>query len=487
MRDNALNPLPPRLNLLGDRGRIVAMGVVLALLLFVFFWPAGKPPNVGRPAVNRPPAVDLEPFRPDPKILAQIRDSDAQERSALDHEPLRHLLQKSYNIGPAAAAALGSNRVEADVEMLSAHPEQHRGAFVWFKGRLEQFEEEHISAHPISRARAYRGRLRTASGAPVVFFVSKPLPPELDPAAKPWVRIEGFFMKIRDEYNLTAGNVLGAPLVIGPSLSKSHPDWDPVTVLDPDVLSRVAIARWDGPSSSDRVAGDPAGTGHWVSEQDMRIMLHDSQQVPLWHLASFAKYTDAQRAKAEARVRHEEIFETKQQYQKFKRGDVKQGSPWRVRGLFMGANVFEADPNPAGIQTWSEVWLQIPRLGAKLIPIWVASDIGAWKIGEGVDIDAWFFKNYAYMPQEGGERHAPLFVAATLERFAMKSHPATLYAGIGFALFIGLVGLLFFRMNVRAQRDSADYKERLVERRRNRRRTTTGTFTSVERHGNVGP
>ena len=141
----------------------------------------------------------------------------------------------------------------------------------------------------------------------------------------------------------------------------------------------------------------------------------------------------------------------------------------RLRGQFIGANVFRALTNPVGIEYWTEAWIQFPRMGAKMIPVWIPRDIGEWKRGEGVDIDAFFFKNYRYEPFQGEDRHTPLFVAGDLVRFKMESHPATLWAGIGFGVFLLLVAGIFFQMNRRAKQESLDYKKRLIERRRGRR------------------
>lgn len=443
---------------LGGAGKIIAMGILLAMLVFAFLFTGDKPKKTGQPVINRPPVVDLAPFELDREILAQIKDTSKSERTYIEHAPWMHLMRKSYNIGPAAAEALRASDFDTDVAALRREPERYRGDFVSLKGKLVEFREEK-RMHPVARALAYKGQLTTANGESVLFFVSKPLDDRVLEKKDAWVRIEGFFMKVRDEYPFNPPDVLGAPLIIGPRVELAYPDWKAVDKLDLNVVKRVKNARW--------------ANGRWVDTDDMRTMLADSQDVPLWHMTSYALH-ELERMKA-GKLRHTNVFELKGQYDKFKSGEYQQGQGFRLRGQFIGANVFRARTNPVGIDFWSEVWIQIPRMGAKMIPIWIPIDIGDWEKGEGIDIDCFYFKNYGYEPYQGGDKHTPLFVGGSLERFKMESHPANLWIGLGFAGFLGLVAFIFFRMNRQAKRESNDYKSRLVERRRTRR-TTAAPF-----------
>jgi hypothetical protein len=452
--------------LLGGHAKIIAMGVVLAVLLFAYFFADRKTAAPTTPVVTRPPAVDLQPFALDRELLKQINDGSKADRAFLESAAWSHLMRKSYNIGPAVADALRVSEQPTDIAALRANPGQHRGEFVRLKGRLVEFHAEDME-HPVPRAIAYKGRLVTGEGDSVLFYVSKPYvdgsqaaaaPTSVIPEAKaPWVRIEGFFMKIRDEYILpnAAKDIIGAPLIIGPRLEKAYPDWNAVEALDVSVLGRVKNAVWD--QSKKR----------WIDAEDMFTMLADSEDVPLWHMASFAVH-EYERKKG-TDLRHRIIFEVEDQYTKFKLGEFPQGEAVRLRGTFIAARIFRARTNPVGIRFWSEVWIRIPRMGAKLIPIWIPRDIGDWTRGAGVDVDAFFFKNYGYSVVDGADRHTPLFVAGDLDPFNLVTNPAAKWVGGGFAALLMFVAWIFFRMNKRARLDSEDYKARLVERRRQRR------------------
>lgn len=443
--------------MVSERAKIAVMGVVLALMLLAIFWPDRTNPD-DQPVNVRPAVVDVEPFELDPQILAEIKDATAVERGERERRPWSHLLEKSYNLSSAAATVLDLPDAAANIPTLRANPSSHRGDLIWVKGRLEEFKPG--IEHPIRRALAYEGRLRTADGEHVIFWVSKPLPEAVQAEKDPWVRVEGFFMKITDQYRNPDADILGAPVIVGPRVYMAYPDWHAVDKLDPTVLARVANAVWIEEEE------------RWENDTDMRTMMVESQDVPLWHIASYAIRHFEQVAGTDQHFRN--IFELIDQYKKFRTGGYEQGSSWRLRGTFMTRRTYHAAVNPVGIKYWSEVWLRIPRMGSKLIPIWVPRDVGDWRFGETVDVDGFFFKNYGYEAVEGQPVHTPLFVAGGLERYELKTHPLYSWIGLGFAIFVALMAFLFFSMNRRAKRESEEYKAKLVERRRNRRTRTLG-------------
>ncbi len=447
-------------SLIGDRAKILIMGGVLGFILILYFYPQPDA-TTKNPVIRRPPKVDASLYAPDRQILAEIRDSTAMERGGgLKISVWEHLLRKSYNIGPAAAAALHLSRQPADIARLRAQRESLRGNYIWVKGKLEAFVQQKL--HPIPRAKSYRGRLRTPSGDPVIFIVSKPLPQSVIEAKDKWVRVEGFFVKIADKHYIDEPDVLNAPLLIGPRVDQAYPDWKAVDKIDPTVIGRVKNAEWVPHNEV------------WIDDDDMRTLLVDSQHVPLWHMASFAM-------KEFARIKdtdehHAEVFELKDQYTDFRLGNYAQGAPLRLRGTFIFARVFRANTNPAGIEYWTEVWIRIARLGAKLIPIWVPANIGDWKRDDNLDIDGFFFKNYAYRVEGAPDMHTPLFVAGGLKRFKMRSHPVTIWVGVGFAVCVAFIALLFFNMNRKSRVESEAYKAKLIDRRRQRRSSVPGTI-----------
>jgi hypothetical protein len=434
------------------------MGILLGAIVLAYLLP-DRGGDSDKTVVVRPPIVNVSVFEPDPAILAEIKDGTATERGAgFLRSAWEHLMQKSYNIGPATAAALRLPEKAADISQLRENPGALRGRYIWVKGKLEMFEQQ--KSHPVPRAKSYKGRLRTETGDQVIFWVSNPLPASVAKEKNPWVRVEGYFFKIMDVH--IDPPVLNAPMIIGPRVEKAFPSWEPIHKLDQKVLTRVK----NGVFSNER--------NEWINTDDMATDLVDSQDEPLWHIAAYA-LAEHERNK-DSETRHEEIFELKEQYTGFKEGKYEVGAPLRVRGTFVQARIHRAKVNPVGIKYWSSVWIRIPRMGAKMIPIWVPGDIGEWRWGDSVDVDAYYFKNRAYQAQDYSVVHTPQFVAATLSSFRIKSHPITLWVGLGFALLVVFVAALFFNMNRGARRESDDYKSRLVDRRRRRRAARPGNL-----------
>jgi hypothetical protein len=443
-------PSPTRL---AERGAILAAGVILAAALFYLYLPSPPPPPDTKYA---PEPVEIDPSanRPDPTILAEIRDASARERGALESDAWAHLLRKAYNLTPAVAKALNGGNL--DVERLRSAPDRYRGQYVWCKGRLVEFKAEDF--HPLPRATAYKGRLETPSGEPVIFWVSKPLPQEVvaDGGDASWVRLEGFFMKIRDEFYHERDDVLNAPLIIGPRLEPSYPDWDPVLELDAGILSGVQNARW--------VADE------WVDVRDFHTRILESEDVPLWHIGNYARHRfETEPVGSEHQL---PLFDTKTQLDAFKSGEYPQGTSIRLRGTYRDGDWWAAKTNPAGIQYWSAIWIQIPRLGGKTVPVWIPARIADLKYGHEVDITAYFFKNLAYRvldPEAEGLRYTPVFVAGGVRIVDLSPNLMShWFAWVGSGFAVMLIGVFFF-LGRQARRESENHRESLIVRRRHRR------------------
>lgn len=437
-----------------DQVKLVFVGLLLGGLITVYLWPERKPENPIEPPTELI-EVDVTPFALDSGILAQIEDSDPEGRFQLETEPLAHLMGKSYNITPPVAEALDLPAKRLDIAALRADPQSYRGKYLWTKGRLVDDElQAKDNVHPTPRATAFRGTLITEAGDPVVFYVSQPLPPALPDDREHWVRVEGFFMKLYSETLFDTPDVLDAPVLVGPRIDRTYADWGPVRQLDPNILSQVKIARW--------LKDDDT----WIDDEDMKSRVWDSQDTPLWHLASYAIH---RREANETGERHQETFGNNKQYELYKFGDYERGSPVRLRGSFKMTRWFHADVNPAGIAYWSAVWMQIPRLGGKLIPIWIPKKIEGWNVDESLDFDAYYFKNLAYETYDGPDRHTPVFVAADIDRYEALPDPIRKWVAGAFVLVLVMVGLLFFNMARRSMRETEAYKSKIIERRRKRR------------------
>lgn len=438
----------------GEWFRLGVMGAVLAAFVFGFFFYDRKgesdpPPPGPVVTIERTPVPEL-----DSKLLAQIEDATREQRLLLEPDPYAHLLEKSLSVVPAVAKALRMPAEPVPLARLRADPEQWRGRYLWYKGILKHLSEPRPT-HPVANYRVYEGHIETPEGERVLFAVS--VPPAQGLRVGDWVRVEGFFMKLRDMHLPVA--VDQAPLLVGPELIPAYPDWKPVSQLDPTILARV----------DDFVSSDGA-----VVRGDTQKNIFESQDVPLWHLASYARVEEERIAGLPPKEKQAlPTFNTRDLWSKVFHGDVAKGTPYRLLGILKHVRIVEAKANPLGIEYWSEVWLLNRHFGVRPFVVWVPRRVDEFTLDQSLVAYGYFFKRYAYTGNDYEERGmphlSPLFVAADMHAFEVPPSEASTWLAWGGAAVVGLLVLLFFFLARRDRSESVRHEEQLVERRRRRR------------------
>jgi hypothetical protein len=424
------------------------MGAVLALLLFFtfFYQPAAAGLDTGAPAVleESTPVPEL-----DRELMALAADRTRAERLATEPEPFAHLLEKSLLVTPAVARKLQMPALPVPVASLRRQPDHYRGKYLWFKGQLEYLSPPQ-PGHPVPGYQAYEGRLRTSDGEPVLFAFSMPPPQGVGEGS--WVRIEGYFLKLRDAHLPSPLDM--APMLVGPELLAAHADWEAVEQLDPAVLARVRDGRWNG--------------HEFEGGEDMGALLVDSQDVPLWHLAGYAMRQDEKLAAADRR--RVPAFTHEGQFEQLRTGELGKGTGLRILGTFVQARILPARVNPLGIESWSEVWVQVRELAGKAIPIWIPGPVEpTWKRHMPVTCLGYFFKRYSYTTTQGEVRWTPLFVSARLEPVELAGNALGNAMAMAFAGLVAVVASIFAVMAWRDRRQRERHETLLLERRRQRR------------------
>ncbi len=440
--DNPWKILPVHL---GEGAKIFAMGVLLAILLFVFLLYDPATPVMEQPG-NPITEVSVEVPVLNPEIMDQARDETRVERLVRESEPFSHLLEASLNVVPAAARQLGMPQQPLDVEQLRANPRQHRGNYLWSKGELLGLSGP-IAGHPVPDYDYYEGRLENPEGKTVMFAVSLPPDPEIE--IGDWVRIEGFFLKLRDGH---FPEVDRAPMLVGPQLLSDQPDWDPVLQLDARVLDSIADGNFAG-SYREGLHSD--------------LTLEEYQDTPLWHLTSYALSHKDDKSLTE--WREVPAYVEEDQWFAIMRGEYPKGMPMRVLGELLMGRTIQADRNPIGVEAWTEVWVRIHDLGGRLVPVWIPERLNSLKTRDAVELRAYLFKRHAYNSIEGDRRFTPLFVAPTLDRYINVEHPLVRQIGLVMAGIVALLTVLFYFMARSDRITRAQHETAMIERRRRRR------------------
>ncbi|MFO1053483.1 MAG: hypothetical protein U1F36_14820 [Planctomycetota bacterium] len=437
--------------------RIVVLAVLLAACVFAFLWPSRqKEQNVPEVAGSRRVQIDVPSL--DRELLATVKDSTPQDRLVTETEPLNHLLDKSLGVLPTAAEALGRPREPVPLSVLQGSPQTYRGAWLWYSGRL-RYVSEPKTGHPIDGYRIYEGFIETDGvdgGGVVMFRVSRVAP---GVTIGDWVRVEGFFMKLRDSRVLPDAD--HAPLLVGSELMKDFQPWVPVEKLDPAMFADLHDGRFSKGESRDR-------RFEVIEEGDSQADLESSQSEPLWYLASYAMHRRGGPDDDLPNWRLQPAFVKDEQYRAIAFTDeVPRGSPYRLLGTFVMSHWFAANPNPIGVSYWSTVWIQSPNLGGKLLPIWVPRKIEGFEYGDPLEVRAYWFKRHHYELARGGEALTPVFVAADLDRYVtLPESPVVTALKYVFAGLVAVIVGVFYFVSRADKRRRDEHEERMTKRRR---------------------
>ncbi|MBM3973673.1 MAG: hypothetical protein FJ301_06180 [Planctomycetes bacterium] len=429
-----LPPLPPAL-------RFALGGAVVAALAYAI-WAIEHPAAAPTPEA---PAAQVPLPTLDDATLARARDDSREQRLVLEPEPLRHLLAKAIDVGPTVAQALGRPDRMTPVATVRAVPATFRKRWLWYEGQLEQLSGPQ-DGHPLPGYAIYEATLRLADGEAVLAAFS--LPPEAGLAVGSWVRVEGFFLKLRDLTYPTA--IDRAPLLIGRSLQRDFADWPAVTQLDPAVLAKV--------DDSSYWPGDLA----WHT-------LEEDQTEALWHLAAYARDTAATRTLAD--WRRIGTLNTHEVHEKLIAGQIARGTPLRVIGTLIKKSVVAAPPNPAGIEAWTVGWVQVREYGGGvLVPVWAPKRV-EWETRAQLEVRGFYYRWQAYETLRNERRRAPLFVAADLDLYDLVADRTMQTIGTWLLVtFSAFVALVFWSQRRDAARALAHSRDLDARRRRERQR-----------------
>ena len=113
----------------GPAVKFAVLGLLLGILAYIaFFWQG--PTRIVDPTETPPEPPVVEAPTLDRAVLAKARDGSREERLVLEPEPLSYLLEKSLNVSPPVADALGRRTQPVPVADVTAAPDRWRGEWV---------------------------------------------------------------------------------------------------------------------------------------------------------------------------------------------------------------------------------------------------------------------------------------------------------------------------------------------------------------------
>ncbi|HEX6813718.1 MAG TPA: hypothetical protein VF384_19010 [Planctomycetota bacterium] len=423
--------------------RLGFLGLCLALLAYVaLVWQPSEPTPVEVVSPVEPAVVVPQV---DAGILAGARDATREERLLLEAEPLRHLLTLAIDVGPTVASALGMPEQPLAVADLRENTNARRGRWLFCEGLLEELTGPH-GGHPISGYWIHDATIRLADGERVMGTFS--MPPDGAIVRGSWVRLEGFFLKLRDTTWPQA--ISKAPMLVGRGIQRDYEDWGPVLRLDPAILDKVDDASFL-----------PGGKVWHTIEED--------QTEALWHLAAFVRDTSSQRTPAD--WRRIDALSAHDTHGALLANRIARGSPMRVFGTLIRRITVAAPANPAGIESWTVAWVQVREFGGRLVPIWVPKRVADLPVRAQLEVRGFYYRWFAYEAQDDERHRVPLFLAADLDLHRIDVDRTMQQLGIWLALAAIAMVAVFWWLQRRAARLSLAYgRDRDARRRRRRER-----------------
>ena len=400
-----------------------------------------------RPAPPPETGVGVVVPQLDDEIVAAAKDDTREQRLVIQPEPLRHLLEKAIDVSPAAALALGRPEQPVPLTDLRAEPDTWRGRWLWFKGELEELHGPK-EGHPVEGYKIYEATVRLDDDERVMAHFSLNEDDEVRRGGI--VRVEGFFLKLRDTTYPRALDQV--PLLVGREIVRDYRRWGPVTEFDPTI--------YEGLDDEDPFPGSL-----------MWLDVEDDQGPPLWHLAAFAR--DTRPLKTLEDWRKHPVLNHAEWHEKLVNGKVARGQPIRILGTLKKRRAIAAPPNPIGVDYWTMAYLQVTDYGGLIVPVWLPERLSDMPIGTDLEVRGYYYRWWAYESLDNVKRRAPLFVAATLDPYDLGVDETMESLGfvIGSALLVML--LMIFVAQRRAKTQSERHAEQMAARRRRRQNRAT--------------
>ncbi len=417
-------------------GALLLIGAIVAIRAQV-----GKNGQPRSPEQARAPTLPTEISLP--KIDVAALEAAAHDGSA---EPRVSLLASAIEAGFAACAqlsdsvfdALGGRELTPQIaEQILEAPTQHRGQLLRVRCSVDEIHELENPADNGKPRRLVRGHLE--AGTQLFFAVEESV--GVAPAPGDFVRIDGLFVRV--EPAEIEGVPPEVPLFVGPRMFESFRALTPVRQLDANAFHRV---------HDDSVADGLEGL-----DQDA-----------YWQLVSYVKHLEQDAVDWDKAP----ILDNKTIQSIFSDGNAWRGKPVRVPAARL-LDVWKKaqSENPLRLEHLIEGWFgRGDWIGqAKLAHFVAPFDAVPANLHGDVSVRAFFYKNLAYAPRDGGTAIAPFFVVQSLERCVPADNPGLRQLGYVLAATLLILGVAIF-VALRKDRKSSAALEAQLRRWRHERR-----------------
>ncbi|MHC4261176.1 MAG: hypothetical protein ACYSWX_01525 [Planctomycetota bacterium] len=372
-----------------------------------------------------------------PGTLEAFADGTEEERVLVERQPLEVLLGYVRLLTSAHVELLEPSRLDEDtIAGLLADPDARRGDFFSVRGELIALSE----SRPAGGGERWQASLSLDSGA-LVHVIT----PRLDDglAVGDWARVDGLFTKLLTEP--LEGDWRTAPLLVGPRLVRSYPDFGEVTSISEEVWAAVEDDTLEETRGSDDAI-------RWRALAWTRDTPYDAT---LWDEAQELDAATMERILVDPAAHR--------------------GQRFRLPvGLTHTMTVRKAGENPGRIDEYTEGYLFNTTWSDRtpfLTFIAPGDQLNGIRNGRTrrVTGDFVFLRNFSFVTAANTRRVGSLFVAASFEPFVDPDPYGLWQIAIGFLSFGVALATLIIVLWRRDQKRAKALQEKLIERRRARR------------------
>lgn len=421
---------------------LLCIGVGVMAISVVTLQMQSRKKQAARSAEFEPPAAlptEIAVPKIDVALLESVAsDARSEQRVVLPGAALEAGFAQATQVYDSVYKDLGGRELTAEIAaQILAEPKAHRGHLLRVRCTVEDLKQLPNPADADLPRFFVRGHLE--DGAPLYFAVAEFV--GLAPAPGDFVRMDGLFLRVHSEE--VDGTWREAPLFVGPRMYESSPQRAPVTQIDP---ARFAFVRDDS------------------IENGLEGLDNDAY----WDLVSYVKHLQPGQVDWEAAP----ILDNTTISDIFRDGGKWRCKPVRVPVARMMHVWTQAQPeNPLRIETMIEGWFaRGDWLGqAKVVRFVAPRDTIPPNVRADVAVRAFFYKNLAYTPKNGGVAIAPFFVVESLEEFIAPDPAGLRQLTYIVAGSLALLGVLIF-LGLRRDRARSEALEAELMRRRRERR-----------------
>jgi hypothetical protein len=429
-----------------EKIRLILMGVGLMVLLIAYFATQAQQGDAS-PGDQYAPTGEGQLAMPSllPGTLDAFLDGTEEQRVALEREPLMVTLDHVGRLTSQHLEALAAPPIDPAIDALTSDPAAHRGGYYSARGEV-------LALHPAGTTPSdpWRAALRTEAGNLV--HVIAPRMADKDLVVGDWARLDGLFAKrFTDEVE---GDWLEGPLLIGPRIRRSFADFGAVTSIPPDVWAEA------GDDTLDSVGDDPEEL-RWRALAWMRDGANGDGT---WPAETWDGAPELDAATMESILLQP---------------DQHRGKAYRVPvGLMLHLTNKRAGENPARLESYTEGWLYNTNWSERsplLVFLAPEDQRQGLERGQRASVDIVFLRNQSYVTGNNVGRVVPLFAAARFGPFEEPVQEGLMQLIAGFLSVISLLACTMIVLWRRDQKRAAALRQKLVERRRERRARTADT------------